>query len=190
MPEPEYAIVGLIRKAQGIRGEVVVEPLTDKPDVVFASGSRVFAGTHDGELALVHDVRGGEERPTLTVASSKPFKKGLIVQFEELQDRNSAELWRGRYLLAPFTELPPLEEDQVYLHDLIGMKVENVEGQPIGTVTTFYELPQGLMLDIETPRGSVLVPYRPEVITRTDIEGRSIIINDTLGFMDISGQEE
>ena len=190
MPEPEYAIVGLIRKAQGIRGEVVVEPLTDQPDVVFASGSRVFAGTHDGELAVVNDAMGEEERPTLTVAQSKPFKKGLIVQFEELQDRDSAELWRGRYLLAPFSELPPLERDQVYMHDLIGMKVRNLEGVDLGKVTTFYELPQGLMLDIQTQRGSVLVPYRPEVIARTDIDARAIVINDTLGFMEIPGQEE
>ncbi|HEX9128709.1 MAG TPA: hypothetical protein VF850_06090, partial [Gemmatimonadaceae bacterium] len=114
MPGPEYAIVGLIRKAQGIRGEVVIEPLTDKPDVVFASGSRVFAGTSDGDLAVIQDVRGQEETPTLTVSDSRPFKKGLIVQFEELQDRDSAELWRGRYLLAPFSELPPLQQDQVY----------------------------------------------------------------------------
>jgi len=71
MPGPEYAIVGLIRKAQGIRGEVVVEPLTDKPDVVFASGSRVFAGTTDGELAIAHDVRGEAEAPTLTIARSQ-----------------------------------------------------------------------------------------------------------------------
>jgi 16S rRNA processing protein RimM len=190
MAEPEYAIVGLIRKAQGIRGEVVVEPLTDQPDVVFASGSRVFAGTHGGDLAVIHDGMGEEERPTLTVAQSKPFKKGLIVQFEELQDRDSAELWRGRYLLAPFSELPPLQQDQVYLHDLVGMKVRNLEGHDIGSVTTFYELPQGLMLDIQTPRGSVLVPYRPEVIARTDIDERAIVINDTLGFMDISGSEE
>jgi 16S rRNA processing protein RimM len=190
MPEPEYAIVGLIRKAQGIRGEVIVEPLTDRPDVVFASGSRVFAGTHDGELAVARDVEAGEDRPTLTIAQSKPFKKGLIVQFEELQDRDSAELWRGRYLLAPFAELPPLQQDQVYLHDLIGMNVQNLEGQAVGMVTTFYELPQGLMLDIQTPHGSVLVPYRPEVIARTDIDRRTIVINDTLGFMDISGQED
>jgi ribosomal 30S subunit maturation factor RimM len=46
------------------------------------------------------------------------------------------------------------------------------------------------MLDIETSRGSVLVPYRPEVIARTDLEERAIIVNDTLGFMDISGGEE
>lgn len=184
MAEPEYAIVGLIRKAQGIRGEVVVEPLTNKPDVVFASGSRVFAGTATGDLAVVRDVRGGEERPTLTVAGSKPFKKGLIVQFEELKDRDSADLWRGRYLLAPFSELPPLEEDEVYLHDLVGMKVVSAQGEQIGTVTTFYELPQGIMLDIETSRGSVVIPYRPEIIVQTDIAARTIVIDDKLGFLD------
>jgi 16S rRNA processing protein RimM len=184
MPEPEYAIVGLIRKAQGIRGEVVVEPLTDKPDVVFASGSRVFAGTSNGDLARPRDIRGEAEAPTLTVASSKPFKKGLIVQFEELQDRDSAELWRGRYLLAPFSELPPLEADQVYLHDLVGMRVVNRGGSAVGSVTTFYELPQGIMLDVATAHGSVVIPYRPEIIVQTDISARTIVIDDKLGFMD------
>ena len=183
MPEPEYAIVGLIRKAQGIRGEVIVEPLTDKPDVVFAPGSRVFAGTTDGELA-VPDVKGEEEIPTLTIARSQRFKKGLIVQFEELQDRDSAELWRGRYLLARFSELPPLEDDQVYLHDLIDMRVVSTSGAEIGRVTTFYELPQGIMLDIVTPRGSVIIPYRPEIVVQTDIGARTIVIDDKLGFLD------
>jgi 16S rRNA processing protein RimM len=189
MPEPEYAIVGLIRKAQGIRGEVVIEPLTDKPDVVFASGSRVFAGTSSGDPAIVHDSRGEDEIPTLTIADSRPFKKGLLVQFEELQDRDSAELWRGRYLLARFDELPPLEENQVYLHDLIGMKVVSGTGDELGIVTTFYELPQGLMLDVGTPRGSVLIPYRPELVLRTDIEARTVVINDTLGLLDVNGSE-
>ena len=184
MPEPEYAIVGLIRKAQGIRGEVVIEPLTDKPDVVFASGHRVFAGTSTGDLAVAKDVTGAEETPTLTVSQSKPFKKGLIVQFEELRDRDSAELWRGRYLLAPFSELPPLREDEVYLHDLIGMAVVSPTGERIGSVTTFYELPQGIMLDVKTTRESVLIPYRPEIVVKTDIGARTIVINDTLGFLD------
>jgi 16S rRNA processing protein RimM len=186
MPRPEYAIVGLIRKAQGIRGEVVVEPLTDKPDVVFASGSRVFAGTTDGELAVAHDVRGEDEVPTLTIARSQPFKKGLIVQFEELQDRDSAELWRGRYLLAPFSELPPLQDDEVYLHDLTGMKVVSAAGEAIGQVTAFYELPQGIVLDVQTSRGSVLIPYRAEIIVRTDLETRTIVVDDKIGLLDDS----
>jgi 16S rRNA processing protein RimM len=191
MPGPEYAIVGLIRKAQGIRGEVVVEPLTDKPDVVFASGSRVFAGTTDGDLATARDLRGEDQIPTLTIARAQPFKKGLIVQFEELQDRDSAELWRGRYLLAPFSELPPLEGDEVYLHDLIGMKVVDPDGAEIGGVTTFYELPQGVILDVKTSRGSVLIPYRAETIVRTELETRIIVMDDRLGLLDdSSGSDE
>ena len=191
MPGPEYAIVGLIRKAQGIRGEVVVEPLTDKPDVVFASGSRVFAGTTDGELAVVHDVMGEDEIPTLTIARSRPFKKGLIVQFEELQDRDSAELWRGRYVLARFSELPPLQDDEVYLHDLTGMRVVGADGAEIGEVTGFYELPQGIVLDVKTSRESVLIPYRAEIIVRTDLQTRTIVMDDKLGLLDdLSGSGE
>lgn len=182
MAGPEYAIVGLIRKAQGIRGEVVVEPLTDKPDVVFASGSRVFAGNARGELAAGRGVKGEDIKPTLTIEESRPFKKGLIVQFEELRDRDSAELWRGRYLLAPFAELPPLAEDEVYLHDLIGMKVEGRAGEAIGEVTTLYELPHGVMLDVRTPRGSALIPYRPEIIVRIDVTARTVVIDESLGL--------
>ena len=93
------AIVGLIRNAQGIRGEVVIEPLTDAPDAVFASGRRVFMGAAPGKS-------GGEEKP-MTVASSRPFKGGVMVKFEEVADRTAAELLRGRYLFAPFDELAP-----------------------------------------------------------------------------------
>jgi 16S rRNA processing protein RimM len=189
MTEPEYAIVGLIRKAQGIRGEVVVETLTDKPDVVFASGSRVFAGDSSGDLAKARDPRGEDMPRTLTIVASKPFKKGLIVQFEELADRDSAELWRGRYLLAPFSELPPLEEDQVYLHDLVGLKVQSSTGKPLGNVSNFYELPQGVMLDVATPRGSVLVPYRPELVLRTDLQTRTVVVNEELGLFDVDASD-
>ena len=189
MSDAEYALVGLIRKAQGIRGEVIVEPLTDKPDVVFASGSRVFAGTADGEPAIAKDVKGAEEVPTLTISDSKPYKQGWIVRFEEIADRDSAELWRGRYLLARFSELPPPAEDEVYLHDLIGMKAESSSGEPMGTVKTFYELPQGIILDLETPKGSVLVPYRPEAIVRTDVAARTVVIIAEMGFTDSSSGE-
>jgi 16S rRNA processing protein RimM len=170
------AIVGLIRNAQGIRGEVVVEPLTDAPDAVFASGRRVFVGDASG------NVKGKSK--TLVVDAARPFKGGLMIKFDTVADRNEAELLRGRYLLAPFEELDPLDEDEVYLHDLIGMKVELDSGQVIGEVTAYYELPQGLTLDVKTQKGSVLVPYRPEVIDRTDTEERVVIVKSGVGMFD------
>jgi len=170
------AIVGLIRNAQGIRGEVVVEPLTDAPDAVFASGRRVFVG--DASAGLKN------QNETLTVDGVRPFKGGLMIKFDSIADRNAAELLRGRYLFAPFEELDPLDEDEVYLHDLIGMKVELTSGQSIGEVTAYYELPQGLTLDVKTSKGSVLVPYRPEVIDRTDTDARTVVVKSDVGIFD------
>jgi ribosomal 30S subunit maturation factor RimM len=64
------------------------------------------------------------------------------------------------------------------------MKAVSAGGAELGTVTTYYELAQGIMLDLKTPSGSVLIPYRPEFVIRTDIDSRTIVINDTLGFTD------
>lgn len=172
------AIVGLIRNAQGIRGEVVIEPLTDAPDVVFASGHRVFLGARPAGSE-----RDAEEYP-LVVASSRPFKGGVMVKFEEIADRTAAERLRGRYVFSPITELQPLDEDEVYLHDLIGMKVKLDTGEPMGEVTAYYELPQGLTLEVRTSSGDVLVPYRPQVVEYVDTDAREVIVRAEVGLFD------
>ncbi len=168
----------MIRNAQGIRGEVVVEPITDAPDAVFAPGRRLFIGDRGG------NVPASETAPALVIEVARPFKAGLIVKFGGVDDRNAAELLRGRYLLAPFEELEPLAEDEVYLHDLIGMQVQLDSGDRVGEVTSYYELPQGLTLDVATPRGSVLVPYRPEVVERTDGDARVIVVKSEVGLFE------
>ena len=171
MAADALAIVGLIRNAQGIRGEVVVEPLTDAPDAVFASGRRVFVGEDMGE-------------PPFTIERVRPFKGGLMVKFEGIEDRNAADLLRGRYVFSPFDELEPLGEDEVYLHELIGMKVELDTGEAMGEVTAWYELPQGLTLDVKTTKGSVLIPYRAEVVERIDSDSRTVVVKSDLGLFD------
>ena len=176
MAAPEFAIVGRVRKAHGIRGELVVESLTDTPDATFASGRRVFAGTVTGELS--------PDRRELTVGSSRPFKGGWIVAFESIQDRNDAECWRERYLLVPSSELAPPREGEVFLHELLGLRVELPSGERLGDVVSTYELPQGLVLDVALPSGSVLLPYRSDVILRVDLENGVLVAEPPPGLMD------
>ena len=177
MDSPEFAIVGRIRKAHGIRGEVVVEPITDAPDAVFAPGRRVFAGTADGDRA-----RDGSE---LSVAQARPFKEGLIVRFEQIADRNAAELWRDRYLLLPLSELAPLGEGEVYIHELVGMRVLLVSGEALGTVSEVYELPQGLALDVAREKGgSVVLPFTPDVVKQVRAGDRIVEVDPPAGMLD------
>src|SRR4051812_16218818 len=103
MPNPEFMIVGRVRKAHGIRGEVVVETITDEPDAVFASGRRFSAAPADGAFA--------PSRAELHIATMRPFNDGLLVGSTETPARPAAEPWRGRYLLLPAEELPAPADD-------------------------------------------------------------------------------
>ncbi len=176
MESPEFAIVGRIRKAHGIRGEVVVDLLTDAPDVLFASGRRVLVGTVGGNP----DPRG----TALHIESSRPFKDSWLVKAREIGDRNAAELWRDRYLLLPQDELPPPAEDELYIHDLIGMRVEEVSGAAVGTVAEVYELPQGLMLELAGERKGALIPFSDEIVTSVDADRRLIVIDPPVGLLE------
>jgi 16S rRNA processing protein RimM len=167
-PQPEQVIVGRVRKAHGIRGEVVVEVLTGDPASVFATGRRLLS----------------EDAGELHIRRATPFKGGWILRLTEITTRNEAELWRGRYLLMPTAELKPLAEDEIYYHDLVGMRVELAGGEPIGHVEALFEVPQGLMLDVRTERGTVMVPYRPEVVTSVDVAQGTIVIDPPVGLLD------
>jgi 16S rRNA processing protein RimM len=174
---PDLTIVGRVRRAHGIRGELVVEPLTDVPDAVFAPGRRVIAGTVDGDPSP-----DGRE---LLVEESRPFKGGWIVAFSSIVDRNEAERWRERYLLAPKSELVPTTAGEFYVHDLFGLSVVDAATQDVvGEVTDVYELPQGILLDVRRPVGSVLVPFRPEVVTEVDLAGRRLLITPPEGLIE------
>jgi 16S rRNA processing protein RimM len=175
---PELAIVGRVRRAHGIHGELVIEPLTDVPDAVFAPGRRVFAGTIHGDPS--------PDGRALVVEESRPFKGGgWIVAFDGIVDRNEAERWRERYVLAPTSELDPVGDDEFYVHDLFGLSVVRAGSmEPVGEVTDVYELPQGLMLDVRRPTGSVLIPFRPEVVTHVDVAARRIEIDPPDGLIE------
>jgi len=180
MTQPAFIIVGRVRKAHGIRGEVVVELITDAPDAVFAPGRRVFAGTAGGELA--------PDRVELHVRTTRPFNEGLLVGFAEVPDRNAAEAWRGRYVLLPAAELPPPDVGEVYVHDLVGMRVELVGGQSVGTVEEIYELPQGLAIDVRraAPREmeTVMLPYDDRTVASVDQLTRVIVVTPADGLLE------
>ena len=180
MSTPAYIIVGRVRKAHGIRGEVVVETITDAPDAIFASGRRVFAGTATGDLA--------PNRLELHIGTIRPFNEGFLVGFAEVPDRTAAETWRGRYLLLPADELPPPDEAQVYVHELVGMRVELATGEAVGTVEETYELPQGLAIDVRRapPREkeTVMLAYDDRTVASVDKTARVIVVTPPEGLLE------
>ena len=174
-----WVIVGRIRRAHGMGGDVIVEPLTGAPEEIFETGRRLFGDP------TRHAATGQAAAPVaLHVAEASPFQQGLRVHFAEVPDRTSAESWRDRYLLLPPDETPPAREGEMHLRDFVGMRIERESGETIGEVEAYYELPQGILLEVARPGGAVLIPYRAEFVRFVDREKRVIVVELPVGLID------
>jgi 16S rRNA processing protein RimM len=109
-----------------------------------------------------------------------------LVKLDAIPDRNEAERWRDRYVFLPEGELPPPGEDQVYLHDLVGMTAVLAEsGDAVGEVVAWYELPQGLVVELQKPDGAlVMVPYNPTIVKEVDVDARRVVLTPPDGLLD------
>lgn len=172
-----YYLVGRIRRAHGLRGELVIEALTDAPDAIFAPGRRVLAGTREGDLS--------PDRQELRVLRSSPFKGGLIVAFEGIDDRTTADQWRDRHLLVPEEEIAAPNEDELFIHDLVGMRVLHVSGEEIGEVIEVFEVPQGLLIEVaRAVDKTILLPFDDQTVSAVDAEQRVIRVDPLEGMID------
>lgn len=173
MPDDDLVVVGRIRNSHGVKGVVVVEPMTASPGEVFTPGRELVAGTVKGEAAVPSRM--------LRIDMAEPFKEGFRVQFAGIADRNEADRWRNRYVLSPRAELPEPDEGEIYLHDLVGLTAVGPNGEVIGAVQAYYELPHDVMIEVDRPAGSVMIPYR--FVSEVDLEAKRVVVEPPEGLL-------
>jgi 16S rRNA processing protein RimM len=111
--ESDDVVVGVVRAPHGMKGEVRVEPLTDRFEERFRRGSKL--------LSTIGPV---------TVASVRGTAAQPIVAFEGIHDRTAAGRLRGDLRVARERR----EGEHLWV-DLIGRRVVTPEGKALGTVT-------------------------------------------------------
>jgi 16S rRNA processing protein RimM len=169
----ERLLVGRITSVHGIRGECVVEVLSDAPER-FEGGATLGAGAP-----------GAEPSRTLTVAGSRPHKSRLLVRFSEITDRTQAETLRGVHLTIAAAEAAPLPDGMFYPHEIQGFGVVDEDGAPLGTLHEILESPAHDVWVIRTPDGkSVMVPAVEEFVRAVEPEARRIVIAPIGGMFD------
>jgi 16S rRNA processing protein RimM len=174
--EPDYLVVGTVRKPHGVRGEVQVQVETDRPDAVFRKGRALLLG----------DAQGHPLGRSVTVERARPFKGGFLLQASEYASRTQeVEDLRGRTLLIPASEAAPLDEGEVFYHDLVGLSVR-VEEERIGTVREVIETAGADLLVVRRPRAKdLLVPFIKDVVREVDLEARELRIDPPEGLLDL-----
>jgi 16S rRNA processing protein RimM len=177
--EPEHLVVGQISKAHGTKGEVVVWPLTDRPDAVFVEDAELLLGDAEGSL----DAR----RDSLVIESVRPFKKAFLVKFTRFDDRADVEEYLGLYVLVPIADLAPLEEGEVFYHQLLGMRVETVDGETVGSVREVFDTDPTHLLEVRSEEDGKtrLIPFAAHIVKQVDIAGGRVVIDPPAGLLEI-----
>jgi len=158
--------VGRVLRPQGVRGEVVVEVLSDVADR-FAKGSRLLAVREDRED------RDGQPPLSLEVAASRAHKSGAVVRFAGCEDRDRAEELRGLWLEVPRSQVPAAEAGTYYQYELLGCLCR-VSGEELGRVAEVVEDGGGLLLIVEGEGRRIPVPFVREFLREVDVAGARI----------------
>ena len=126
---PDLLDVGHIRRPHGLRGDVFVQ-LTGDADARVAAGAEVLAG---------------DEK--LVVETSRVASNGRrVVKFAQIGDRTAAE----RYTNVLLRGAPIDEPDALWVHELIGARVVEIEGAPRGVCTAVLANPAADILELDS----------------------------------------
>jgi 16S rRNA processing protein RimM len=172
--DARHMVVGRLRKPHGLKGDLTLFPITDAPDTVFAAGRSVWLVGLDGEV-----VAG-----PVTIERSRSYHREWLVKFAGADRREAIEPWRGLFLAVPADELAPPEGDEVYLHELDGFAVRLPDETPLGLVTATYELPSGVMIEVQGPKREFLLPYKKEFVREVDRAGRRLVVTPPEGLIE------
>lgn len=166
-------VVARVRKPHGLKGELAIFPLTDDPDEVFVAGRTLRVLTV-----------GGDEVGTVTVEAARGYHREWLLRLADHADRNAVESYRQHFLAIDRAELPPLAEGEVYQQELVGFAVRDEAGEPLGIVSTVYELPAGVTIEVQGPKREFLLPFRSEYVVETDSAGRRLVVRVPDGLLD------
>ncbi len=147
--------IGQIRRAHGVRGDVIVELASDRPERV-AAGARWFAG--DGWL---------------TVVAARRHQDRWLVTLAEVEDRSVAQRYTNTTVYAE----PVDDPDELWVHELIGSEVVEVSGRSRGMCVAVVDNPAADLLELDS---GALVP----VVFVTERRDGTIVIDPPLGLFD------
>ena len=140
--------------AFGVRGEIRIASFGDDP----------------AALLRYRDFKREDGAPALSLASGRVAKGTLIARAEGVETRDQAEALRGLSLHVARDALPPAEEDEFYLADLIGLEARDAAGAVVGRVKAVENFGAGDLVEIAPPQGaSFWLPFTKEAVPEVRI---------------------
>ena len=167
------AVVGVIARPHGIRGQVIVNPATDFPEARFAAGATLFV------------IKEDRIQP-VTVTTSRMHQGRPVIGLEGIGDMDAARELAGLEFRIPVESLAALPEGSYYHHDLIGCVVETLDGTTIGTVSSVEGDMGNTRLVVQRDSGELLIPLASDICTAIEPSAKRIVIAPPDGLLELN----
>jgi 16S rRNA processing protein RimM len=170
------AVVGRVRGAHGLRGQVRVQALGDASAL----------------LTLENVTLGGDEgdpdAASYAVEAAAPGRQGEVrMRLAGVRRREQAEGLRGRLVMADPAEFEALPAGEYWGFELVGCRVETRQGRPVGRVREIWGTGAQEVLVVEGEGGREhLIPAVRALLPEVDVEGRRIVVEAIPGLLDES----
>lgn len=162
MSTPPLVAVAQIAGAFGVKGEAKIRSLTEDPESCFSYGPLMDAEGH----------------VLLTPVRHRPLGDLFGVLAKETRQREEWEALKGTMLHVLRDALPPPEEGELYVSDLIGMEVVHADGRRLGQVTGLHNFGAGDLVEIKSETGATyLLPFTEDDFPEINADTKRLTAN-------------
>ncbi len=175
----ELIAVGVVRKSHGVRGEASVEPWTNSLDR--------FSELE--QITLVSPER--ENSRSIRIIACRNHGERALVTFEGITSPEAVGELRNWTIEIPAGKARELDEHEYFLHDLVGVRVEDTGGVTVGVVRSVSEGGGGILLSVEKSKGGTFdLPFAAAICTTIDLEAGRIVANLPEGIMNLDDYDD
>lgn len=166
--------VGHISGAYGIHGWVKIKPYSSEAEALLRVKTWWLDKPSFGDVDMLEARTQGDS---------------VVARLMGVPDRNAAEALKGAAVQIRRSSFPPLEEDEFYWVDLIGLSVENINGDVLGVVTNLMESGAHPILRVQPPGSAdgqalaeILIPFVERHVPEVDLQGKRITVDWMLDY--------
>lgn len=158
----DLIIIGKIIKEWGIKGEVLVYPLTFDPERFHKLKNILIEKENIAECKEILQVRMQKNR--------------ILLKIKDLHTPEDAKKYRGALIKIKRSESPDLPKNTYYHYDIIAMKVYTIDGEYLGEIDSIIETTSNDVYVVKKDRKEYLIPAIKDVIKDIDISSKKMIV--------------
>ena len=168
----DFIVIGRVTRTHGVHGEVRVHPYTNEADSL-------------GQYDRLYFQVPNEEREIYRIDGFRPHKNFALLKINGVHGKESAQRFLGAEILIKRDWMPPLEPDEYYWTDLVGLKIIDQEGRDLGYVKRLQSTGADDLLVFERDQEEYYLPFREEIIRSVDLSAGRISASPPPGLLEL-----